>query len=76
MKKLTLTFDQLDICKGALPQKDKSVQEIEVSRIVEYLTAEERIILFNELHRILKKGGKLTLVTPDRKSTRLNSSHT
>lgn len=44
--------------------KDGSVEEINASHFVEHLDAKERIHFVNELHRVLKKGGKCTIVTP------------
>lgn len=46
------------------PWEDSSVEEINCSHMVEHLTAEQRIHFVNELHRVLKKGGKATIVTP------------
>lgn len=41
-----------------------SVEEINASHFVEHLTGPERIKFVNEVWRILKLGGKATLVTP------------
>ena len=50
--------------KGKLKYADNSVDEIGIIGTIEYLTADERIKFVNELHRVLKKGGKATMVTP------------
>lgn len=52
-----------DVRQG-LPFKDNSVEEIRSSHFVEHLTGAERVPFFNELHRVLKKGGKATITTP------------
>lgn len=41
-----------------------SVDEVHASHFVEHLTASERIDFVNELWRVLKIGGKATIVTP------------
>jgi len=40
------------------------VEEVHCSHFVEHLTAPERIIFVNELHRILVPDGKATIITP------------
>ena len=44
---------------------DDSVDEAFSSHFVEHLTGTERIHFFNELGRVLKKGAKATIITPD-----------
>jgi SAM-dependent methyltransferase len=46
------------------PWDDGSVDEVHCSHMVEHLTAPQRIAFVNELHRVLKKGGKATIVVP------------
>lgn len=46
------------------PWQDDTVEEAHSSHMVEHLTAPQRIHFVNELHRVLKRGGKATLVTP------------
>lgn len=64
VKKLSLSYKDLEDCRKPLKHKDASYNEVEVNRVAEYLDPEERIQLFNEVHRILKKGGKLVLTVP------------
>jgi SAM-dependent methyltransferase len=47
------------------PWKDDSVEEVFSSHFVEHLTGTERIHFFNELGRVMKKGGKASIITPD-----------
>lgn len=47
-----------------LPFDDGSVDEAHASHFVEHLTAGERIQFVNELYRVLKVGGKATIITP------------
>jgi predicted SAM-dependent methyltransferase len=53
-----------EIVGQKLKQKDNSVDELGVINTIEYLKPEERILFINELHRILKSGGKAMIVTP------------
>ncbi len=46
------------------PWADGSIEEVHCSHFVEHLTAPERIHFVNELHRILKPGGKATIIVP------------
>lgn len=43
---------------------DSSVDEVHCSHFVEHLTGPERIHFVNELWRVLKPGGKATIITP------------
>lgn len=43
---------------------DESVDEVHCSHFVEHLTATGRINFVNEIYRVLRKGGKATLITP------------
>lgn len=58
----------LDIGKDKWPWKDNSVDEVHCAHLLEHLTnfngKYERIHFFNELHRVLKKGAKATLIFP------------
>jgi hypothetical protein len=47
------------------PWPDDSVEEVFSSHFVEHLTGTERIHFFNELGRVMKKGAKATIITPD-----------
>lgn len=53
-----------DIRKTPWPWKTSSVDEVHCSHFVEHLTAKERVGFMNELARVLKPGGKATIVTP------------
>jgi SAM-dependent methyltransferase len=64
----SIKFDGVDIVmhmgKDPWPWKDNSVSEAYCSHAIEHLTAPERIHFVNELHRVLKKGGKATIIVP------------
>lgn len=63
-----IAFDGVDIVcnigKDPLPFKDEEVEEVHASHFVEHLTAPERIHLANELHRVMKKGAKCSIIVP------------
>ena len=46
------------------PWNDGSVEEVHCSHFLEHLTQDERVHFFNELDRVLVKGGKATIATP------------
>lgn len=50
--------------RGPWAWADESVEEAHSSHFVEHLTGTERIHFFNELHRILIKGAKASIITP------------
>lgn len=50
---------------GPWPWKDDTVDEVYCSHMVEHLTQVQRIHFANELYRVLKKGAKATIITPD-----------
>lgn len=52
------------------PFEDKSVTEINASHFIEHLTAQQRVLFFNECDRILKPEGKITIICPYWGSTR------
>lgn len=64
----TIDFDGvdvvLDIGKDRWPWDDDSVEEAHASHVVEHLKPGERIHFVNELHRVLKPGGKATIIVP------------
>jgi SAM-dependent methyltransferase len=60
----TLSEYTLDGVFAAWPWKDGEVEEVNCSHFVEHLTAAERIHFVNELFRVLKPGGKATIVVP------------
>lgn len=57
-----------DIGKDRWPWEDSMVDEAHCSHVLEHLTnldgRFERVHFFNELHRVLKKGAKCTLIVP------------
>jgi SAM-dependent methyltransferase len=56
--------DQVANLLGAWPWADESVEEINMSHVLEHFTGHERVRIFNEMHRVLVKGGKATITTP------------
>lgn len=48
-----------------LPYQDGEVTEIFSSDMCEHLTHPEWIVSLKEWHRVLRPGGKLTIITPD-----------
>jgi hypothetical protein len=52
------------------PWKNDSVSEVHCSHFIEHLTANERIQFLNEMHRVMKKGAKCTLIAPHWASNR------
>lgn len=65
-------FGQEIVCdlRGDWKWEDDSVDEVHCSHFVEHLTAQERIHFVNELYRVLKPGGKATIITPHWASNR------
>jgi predicted SAM-dependent methyltransferase len=60
-------FDGVDVVADLTkkwPWTDESVEEVHCSHVVEHLTGKQRIHFFNELYRVLKKGGKATVIVP------------
>lgn len=69
----SLSFPEVDIVHDLTktwPWENDSIEEVHCSHTVEHLTAEERIFFVNELYRVLKVGGKATIITPHWCSTR------
>src|SRR6266550_1709464 len=60
----------LDIGKAKWPFKAGTVDEAFTSHFVEHLGSVERIHFVNELFRVLKVGGKCTLIVPHWSSSR------
>lgn len=56
--------------RQAWPWADGSVDEVHCSHFLEHLTGSERVHFFNELHRVLIKGGKATIIVPHWSSER------
>jgi hypothetical protein len=63
----SIAFEGVDVVadlRKKWPWKDGTVEEVNASHFVEHLTAPERIHFANELHRVLRKGCKATIITP------------
>lgn len=60
----------MDVRKAPWPWPDGSVEEIHCSHFLEHLTAMERVSFVNECQRVLKPGGKVTVVVPHWASSR------
>lgn len=56
--------------KASWPWADDSVDEAVCAHYIEHLTALERAFFVNELHRVLKPGGKAVLKVPYWRSAR------
>jgi hypothetical protein len=67
-------FDGVDhvvqIGSERLPFDDGTVEEVHASHFVEHLDAKERCHLFNELHRVMAVGAKMTMIVPHWGSSR------
>ena len=55
---------RVDLFKFPYPWEDNSVDEIICNHFLEHIDGSIRPKFFNELYRILKKDGKVTIVTP------------
>jgi hypothetical protein len=53
-----------DLTVAPWPWADNSVEEVHCSHVLEHIPARKRIIFFNEMHRVLVKGGKARIATP------------
>ena len=60
----------LNIGVDVWPWEDGEVEEIHASHFLEHLTAEQRVHFMNEAYRVLKDGGKATVITPHWASNR------
>lgn len=60
----------LNIGEDRWPWEDESVEEINASHFLEHLTPIQRMHFMNEAFRVLKKGGKATIITPHWASNR------
>lgn len=65
-KPIKTSLTKEDIPKVIAPweYEDNYFDEIEVSHLVEFLTADQRIHFVNEAHRVLKPFGKIMIITP------------
>lgn len=62
-----MKFDTVDLVadlRKPWPWDTNSIEEVHCSHFIEHLTAPERIHFVNELYRVLKPGGKATVVVP------------
>lgn len=62
-----IKFDNVDVVanlRQKWPWEDGSVEEVNMSHVLEHFTAEERVHVFNELYRVLRIGGKALIITP------------
>ncbi len=60
----------LNVGEEVWPWEDGSVEEIHASHFLEHLTAKQRMHFMNEAFRVLKDGGKATIITPHWASNR------
>ena len=51
--------------KDRIPFKKNSFDSISIIEVIEHLTDEEIASLFNEIHNVLKKDGKIYITTPN-----------
>jgi len=69
-----MKFDGVDVVCNvgveAWPWPDGTVDEANCSHMLEHLTWPQRVHFFNELHRVLKVGGKCQFALPHWSSTR------
>lgn len=67
-------FDGVDVVcavgREPLPFADGSVEEVHASHFMEHLEANERMFFANDLYRVLKPGGKATIIVPHWNSNR------
>jgi SAM-dependent methyltransferase len=66
-------FDGVDIVTDLTqpwPWESNSVEEVNMSHVLEHFTGVQRAHVFNELHRVLAPGGKATITTPHWASNR------
>lgn len=67
-------FDGIDVVHDLLktpwPWKDGSVAEIHMSHVMEHFAGKDRPKICNEIYRVLRVGGKATVITPHWNSNR------
>jgi hypothetical protein len=63
-KKLKFSAKDIEVLKQPLAAKSNSVDEVELIHCLQFLTAEERVALVNELHRVMKNDAKAMVVFP------------
>jgi hypothetical protein len=52
------------------PWGDETVAEIWMNHVLEHFTGKQRVHIFNEMGRVLQKGGTATVITPSWSSSR------
>jgi hypothetical protein len=60
----------LNIGEDIWPWGDGTVEEIHASHFLEHLTQKQRAHVMNEAYRVMKEGGKATIITPHWASNR------
>lgn len=60
----------LNLGAAPWPWEDNSVGEVHCSHFLEHLSADERIVFFNELWRVMAKDAKAMIITPHWRSGR------
>lgn len=63
----SIKFPNVDVVadlNNRWPFKDGSVEEIHCSHCIEHFDAMQRVHVYNEMYRVLRQGGKATLVAP------------
>jgi SAM-dependent methyltransferase len=63
----SIPFEGLDVVADLTkpwPWDDNSTDEIHMSHVLEHFNGLERVHIFNEMHRVLIKGGKAVIITP------------
>jgi hypothetical protein len=60
----------VDLGRDRLQFDDGEVEEVHASHFIEHLDAKGRCHLFNELHRIMAPGAKMTMIVPHWGSSR------
>lgn len=66
-------FPEIDVVADLLdpwPWGQSTVEEINMSHVLEHFDGSERVHIFNELHRVLIPGGKALIITPHWASNR------
>jgi hypothetical protein len=60
----------LKIGADVWPWEDGSIEEVHCSHFLEHLTQQERVHFFNQAHRVMQPGAKMTVITPHWASNR------
>ena len=69
---IKIEWTAVDVPKARLrlEHENNSVDSVSLMHVVQFLTADERINLANELHRVMKVGAKCVIVVPSWSSQR------